>query len=253
MTTFRQALVFMCFSVCCFSISLSQSALADEFVIGVEDIEYYPIYAKRDGDYAGFARELFDAFGAESGHRFQYKPLPIKRLFSDFLGNKLDFKFPDNPNWQSDMKAGKTVIYSDAVLDYVDGVLVPPSRLGKGKAELKNLGVVRGFTAWDYLGDIDKGDIRVNEGNSLTSLVKMTESQRIDGVYFNVIVARYFLEHTEFKKNALVFDQSLPHTRGQYHLSTLSHPKIVEQFNQFLKDKVALVETMKAKYDVKMF
>ena len=248
MTCLRLAL----FSLC-FSLSMSQATLAEEFVIGVEDIEYYPIYAKRDGDYAGFARELFDAFGADSGHTFQYKALPIKRLFSDFLGNKLDFKFPDNPTWQSDMKTGKAVNYSDAVLEYVDGVLVPPSRLGKGKAELKNLGVVRGFTAWDYLGDINRGDIRVNEGNSLTSLVKMAESQRIDGVYFNVIVARYFLAHTEFKKNALVFDQSLPHTRGQYHLSTLNHPEIIAQFNHFLKNKIALVETMKAKYDVKMF
>ncbi|WP_445945097.1 hypothetical protein [Shewanella sp.] len=105
---------------------LNHSVFAREFVIGVEDIEYYPIYAKRDGDYAGFARELFDAFGAANGHSFQYKPLPIKRLFSDFLGNKLDFKFPDSPYWQTDMKADKNVIYSASVLEYIDGVLVPP-------------------------------------------------------------------------------------------------------------------------------
>ena len=248
MTAIRQILLSICILF-----ALIQSAVAEEFVIGVEDIEYYPIYAKRDGDYAGFARELFDAFGAASGHTFQYKTLPIKRLFSDFLANKLDFKFPDNPNWQTDMKSGKQVIYSDSVLEYIDGVLVPPSNLGKGKAALKNLGVVRGFTAWDYLGDIEKGDIRFTEGNALTGLVKMAETGRIDGVYFNVIVARYFLEHTEFNKNALVFDESLPHTRGHYHLSSLSHPGIIEQFNAFLKDKVSLVEAMKAKYDVKMF
>ena len=253
MLNIGHAIFTFCFSVCCLSLVLPKPALAEDFVIGVEDIEYYPIYARRDGDYAGFARELFDAFGSDSGHSFQYKILPIKRLFSEFLGNKLDFKFPDNPNWQSDMKAGKGVIYSDAVLEYIDGVLVPPSRLGKDKLALKNLGVVRGFTAWDYLDDINKGEIRVNEGNSLTNLVKMAESERIDGVYFNVIVARYFLEHTEFKKNALVFDESLPHTRGQYHLSTVSHPQIIEQFNTFLRDKVALIETLKAKYDVKIF
>ena len=129
----------------------------------------------------------------------------------------------------------------------------PPSNLGKGKATLKKLGVVRGFTAWDYLGDIKEGDIRATEGNSLTGLVKMAESQRIDGVYFNVIVARYFLEHTEFKKNVLIFDESLPHTRSHYYLSTLSHPEIIDQFNDFLKNNIPMIETMKTKYNVKIF
>ena len=236
-----------------FTISIHSSVFAEDFNIGVEAIEYYPLYAKRDGQYNGYARALLDEFAKKEGHTFTYKILPIKRLFNSFVEGDVDFKFPDSPYWKKGLKAGKNVVYSDSAVEYIDGVLVSPKALGKGKEQLKTLGVLRGFTAWDYLDDISSKAIKLKEGNSLKSLVQMVSANRIDGVYFNVIVAKYFMENTLFAKDSLIFDKSLPHTRGNYYLSTIKHPKVLASFNKFLKENGALVESLKAKYNVNLF
>ena len=223
---------------------------AKHYVVGVEELEYYPIYAQREGEYAGFARELLDGFATSNGHTFEYRHMPIKRLFNDFIAGKFDFKFPDSSQWQTAMKKGKAITYSDPVLEYIDGVMVATSELGKGKSHLKTLGVPRGFTPWEYLEDAKNKQISITEGNSLKNLVKMAQTKRIDGVYFNIIVAKYFLEHTEFASNIIVFDKTLPHTRSTYHLSSIKHPNIIQEFNHYLKANVAKVEALKAKYNV---
>ena len=73
--------------------------IADEILMGVEDIEYFPFYAKREGKYVGFAREVFDKFGKQYGHTITYKALPVKRLYGEFINGRVDLKFPDNPYW----------------------------------------------------------------------------------------------------------------------------------------------------------
>jgi polar amino acid transport system substrate-binding protein len=228
------------------------SPQAKEYIVGVEDIDYYPIYAERGGDYSGYAREVLDAFAAEAGIVFTYKALPIKRLFDSFLSQKIDFKFPDSSYWKQDLKKGKKVVYSEPVLEYIDGVMVLPENLKKGKDSLNRLGVVRGFTPWDYLSDVEAGTVKVKENTSLDGLMKLVKNKRIDGVYFNVIVARYFLANTAFEKNLVLFDDSLPHTRSSYYLSTIKHPELIDKFNQFLKSKAGLIEQLKAKYNVKL-
>ncbi len=233
-------------------ILFSHASIADEFVVGVENIEYYPIYAKRDSAYTGYARAILDAFAEKSGHSFTYKMLPIKRLFVDFVKGDLDLKFPDSPYWKKDLKQGKNIIYSESVLEYIDGVLVVPEALGKGKGELKTLGILRGFTPWEYLDDIKAKRMKLKEVNSLKSLVNMSNAGRINGVYSNVIVAKYFLEHTILDKRAVVFDGDLPHTRGNYYMSSIKHPKLIASFNKFMAENESLVESLKVKYEVKL-
>lgn len=233
-------------------LTLFGHAQAKELVIGVEGIEYFPIYAKKDGEYKGFAREFFDAFATYSGHTITYKPMPIKRLYHEFLNGRVDLKFPDSAYWKSDEKKGKNVLYSANILDYIDGVMVLPSNISKGKERLKKLGTVRGFTPWDYIGEVKSGVIKVHESTDLMGLVKLVKAGRIDGVYFNVSVARYFLKHTLFEEGTIQFDESLPHSRGAYQASTINHPDILEELNTFLSEKAVMIETMKKKYEVKL-
>lgn len=244
--------IIIVFLVVCQSILLTTSSCADEFVVGVENIEYYPIYSQKEGEYIGYARALMDAFAKKEGHTFTYKALPIKRLFHNFINGKLDFKFPDNANWKRDIKKGKGVIYSDSALEYIDGVFVLPRAMGKGKTNLKKVGVVRGFTAWQNVDDVVDRKVNVREVISIESLIKMVKLGRIDGAYVNVAVAESVLENMTENKNRLVFDRNLPHTQGYYHLSTIKHPKIIKSFNQFLKNNKSLVESLKVKYGVKL-
>lgn len=228
--------------LCLFSSVLN----AKNIIVGVEDIEYYPLWAQRSGKYAGFARELFDDFAAKHGHTIEYKPLPIKRLYSELLHGRVDLKFPDSPYWANDVKQGYSVVYSDPTLDYIDGVMA----LANSTNAIATLGTVRGFTPWDYLDQIEQGQIKVVENSDLDGLFKLIQAGRVDGGYFNVLVARYYLKHTLFQDNTFVFNQNLAHSKGQYHVSTIHQQDVVNQFNRYLQENADAIAALKKKYEI---
>lgn len=221
------------------------------YVVGVEDLNYYPQYNSEGKQFTGFARDILDLFAQQKGYTLLYKPLPVARLYDSFLAGELDFKYPDDPNWQQGARKGKTIAYSDPVVSYIDGVLVTPDRKGKGKAALKVLGTVRGFTPWDYMADINKGTIRVQEVNDFSSSLQQGMAKRVDGVYMNVDVGNYQLASVLKKPGGLVFDEGLPHTKSAYKLSSLKHAQVIAEFNEFMKKNKAQVEALKKKYQLK--
>ncbi|GAB3034652.1 type 2 periplasmic-binding domain-containing protein [Bowmanella dokdonensis] len=225
------------------------AATAEEFSVGVEDLNYYPHYTIEGGEYKGFARAVLDAFAEKHGHVFIYQARPVTRLFHDYLNKEqFDFKYPDNKNWQADMKAGKNLFYSEPVVAFIDGVMVLPQNKGTGESQLKVLGTIRGFSPWTYMDQIKAGKIRMQETSEFVQLLKMAVNGRVDGSYLNIDVARYQLEAELNQASALVFDDSLPYAKDNYHLSTIKHPQIIEQFNAFLTDEHELIEKMKAEY-----
>ena len=123
-------------------------AKTDVYRMGVERINYWPQWAFDDNEYMGFARDFFDLFSHQTKVGFSFKVLPIKRLYHEFLPDNayLDFKFPDNPKWKVELKAGKTIHYSQPILSYTDGVVVLPKNKGRGLKRLKVLGTAMGFT-----------------------------------------------------------------------------------------------------------
>jgi len=237
--------------VAALSIAPINHSHADNFIIGVENIDYFPIYQYSEGQYNGAASEILNKFAKSHNHTLNYKAFPITRLNKNYLDGKVDFRFPDNGYWAQDQKSGYDIKYSNSVIDFIDGVMVTPENKGKGIEKLKRLGLVRGFTAWDYLGHIDKGSVKVKETNNLESLIKLTSTKRYDGAYFNVDVATYYLNNTLKAPDSLVFDPDLPHTKSNYSLSSFKHPKVIEQFNQFLIDHADWVQSVKDKYQVK--
>lgn len=220
----------------------------EEFTVAVEAISYSPHYTTINGTYQGFARELLDRFATSYGHHFTYTPLPILRLYKQYLDDgKFDFKYPDNGYWQQGQKTGKEIIYSQPVVPYSDGVMVLPSRRGQSLKHLKHLGTIRGFTPWKYLDLAAAGTINIVENNSLEPLLKMTLAHRVDGAYVNRDVALYQLKK-DGKEGALVFDATLPHTSDFYYLSTMKHPAIIKQFNTFLLTNKDFINQLKRKH-----
>jgi polar amino acid transport system substrate-binding protein len=148
--------------------------MAKQFVIGVEANDYLPYWRGEGSQYEGYARDFFDLFAQHSGHTFQFKALPVKRLTNEFLEGNVDVKFPDNAYWAEDLKVGKQVQYSEPVAPFIDGVLVKPERLGKGRDALTSLSTLIGFTPWDYLDAINSGSIKLHNSTQLLSALKTT-------------------------------------------------------------------------------
>lgn len=229
--------------------TLSGPSIAATYTVGVEDIEYFPQYTVQNGEFKGFGRAVLDAFAQAKGHVFTYQPRPVARLFSEFVAGGPDLKYPDNAYWSADLKKGQTVVYSAPVVEYIDGVNVPPAAKGKGVDGIKTLGIVRGFTAWEWLDRIKAGALEVHENNSFTALLQQAAAGRVDGAYGNVAVVNHQLAEMK-KPDALVFDPGLPHTRSHYHLSSIKHPELIEEFNAWLAANGDLVAKLKSDYAV---
>ena len=229
---------------------LISGAFCAEYTVGVEAIDYTPFYSSQGGDYVGFGRDLLDLFAEKQGCRFVYKPLPVKRLFSSFLNKSIDFKFPDHPNWQMGMKKGKDVVYSQPILQTREGLMVLPENKGKGIDHIKIIGTVMGFSPWEYMKMADSGQITLVENANFSNLLQQVIGKRIDGAYINVTVATYHLKHELNKSGALVFDETLPYGKNEYHLSTIELGNMIEAFNQFLKDSAPLIQALKVKYGI---
>jgi len=65
-------------------------------------------------------------------------------------------------------------------------------------------------------------------------------------------VARYYIKNELKKAGSLTFNASMPHARDHFFLSSVKHPKVVQEFNAFLKNNVGLVGKLKDKYQVRL-
>jgi ABC-type amino acid transport substrate-binding protein len=230
---------------------VSSAAMAQTYVVGVENLAFAPHYSTdAQGNYQGFAREVLDLFASSSGITLEYRPMPVDALLPALLSGQVDLKYPDNPNWAPEQKAGKTLRYSQPVTEYVDGVLVAPERLGQGVGALKRLALVDGWTPRGYEQLVQAGQIVLAPSADLKQMIHAALKKQADGAYFNVVVATFYLDNIRAKPGALVFDPSLPHTRSAFHLSTLKHAELIERFDRFLLEHSKEVAAIKARYGV---
>lgn len=231
-------------------ITITNFGQAEEYVVGVEKLNFLPYYSGINGSYYGYARDVLDAFGRAYGHQFKYRPLPVERLFLAFINQQVDLKFPDSPNWQSDLKQGHAIIYSDSLAPFTDGIMVTPHNQEVALEAFKKLGTIRGFTPWPFTQRIDTGEINVYENNSIPGLLMQTALGRVDGSYINVSVAQYHLKYVLKKPEALVFNPNLAHDRGYYFLSTIKYPELVEQLDHWLKENAELVLRLQQEWNI---
>ena len=65
------------------------------------------------------------------------------------------------------------------------------------------------------------------------------------------MVVRHKLEQMG-QPDALVFAESLPHTKSAYHLSSLKHPEVIEAFNAWMEQNADTVQSLKEEYGVEV-
>ncbi len=232
----------------------TSSVYAKDLIVGVENTQYLPYFSsegRKKNEYRGLAREILEEYGRFNKHKIVFVPLPVKRLYKSFLTGKVDFKFPDSPYWQIDSKKGADIKYSEGIMGFTDGIMLLPEKKGTGLAGLKILGTVRGFTAFDYLEFINTGIVQLEETNTLEGLIQKVLTGRIDGAYVNIAVARYYLQEELGRRNDLVFDPILPYTVDYYRLSSIKHPNIINEFNQFLTRRRLVINAIKHRHGVR--
>lgn len=223
-------------------------AAEPDLIVGVEELEYYPFFAIRDGDYVGAAREILDAFGRSAGYRIVYRPLPIKRLVAELLTGGIDARFPDSPAWAAEAKSGRAVVYSKPVLPYVDGVMVRPSQLGLAVDEVRVLATISGFSPEPWQSRLDAGKARMANSPRLESVLREVVVGHADGAYVNVSAADHLLASGLAMPGSLQFNPALPHIRSAYVLSSVTRPEMIARFNDWLDANGPLLQTIRDRF-----
>lgn len=219
-----------------------------QLTVGVESIDYPPYGSFRNGDYEGFARDLLDSFAIEYGYTMAYVPLPVKRLYQEYLeGHSLDLKFPDSPDWHPSRREGLQIAYSVPICSFTDGILVKPENMGKGMKAIKTLGILAGFKPWLLDPPIDSRTVRISENLTISGLLSKGIRGRVDGVYACVQAARHLLTAMGIR-DKLVYDPSLPHVNGVYRLSSIRRPRVMRQFDEFMNTRSQLVNSLRRKH-----
>ena len=230
---------------------LSSPAFSGNYKIGVENTDYMPLYRGDTATYSGYARELLDAFGKKYGHTFSYYPYPMVTLFDEFAIKKsLDFKFPDNPYWVADGKKGIKIIYSKGLVSVTEGLMVLPSEKGKSLSNITKIATLRGFTPWPYMDQITSKKIEVVEVNYSGAAINIAAAGRVDGVYMGRMSGTYVIDEVLRRPGVLVFDDSLPTSKSDFSVSTIAHPDVIKQLDEFLVKDKDLVAQLKAKYKI---
>lgn len=224
-------------------------AAAQLYRVGVEDVDYYPIFAvSADHQYRGYARDLLDLFAAHADIQLRYVPLPVRRLYHEYWAGRLDLVFPDSPRWYEAGKPHGVITYSQPLLTFQDVVLVLPARVGQPRERFRKLGFVRGFTPWKFHAEIAAGAVEILRAPSPEGLIRMTLAGYIDGANMARQVARYHLGQLE-RPHALVAEPSLLQSSdSHYYLSSIRHPELIQRFDAFLRSERQAVAALKAKY-----
>ncbi len=227
----------------------SRASPSTEYRIGVEQVDYYPIYSAvpPGNEYRGYARDLLDLFAARENLRFTYVALPVRRLSHAYWSGRVDLAFPDSPRWEVAHKpAGIT--YSQPVLQFQDAMLVLPERKGQKRASFRRLGFVRGFTPWKFQGDIAAGRVVIKESPNPEGLIHMAMAGYIDAANMAQQVANFHLKRLGREGGLVIEPSLLPLSDSYYHLSSIRHPELIQRFDAFLQREQGAIQALKAKY-----
>jgi ABC-type amino acid transport substrate-binding protein len=233
-----------------FFLCISLNTAAVQLTVGTENIDYFPHYRFDGGDDQGYIWAVLQAFAKQSGHTMVYVAYPIKRLHQELLDNNIDFLYPDNPKWISADRQQQSKYFSKPIITAFGSTVVLPERVNQGLKNFKSLAVPHGFTSIMYASLIAQRKVSLLEVPDAISALQMVLKGRVDGADVELNVAQHLLEQLA-QPYALVFDPSLPFDPVTFHLSTIEHPDIIKQLDDFIDNNQVLISKLKAQYQLK--
>ncbi len=215
------------------------------YKVGVEDVDYPPIFSLKNGRFTGYTRDLLDMFARHEAIEFRYVPYPIRRLIKEYEKGTVDCIFPDNPKWVSADRKRFKVHHSRPALTFQDAIMVRPDRLGQ---PLRTLGIIIGFQPWKHMEEIKAGRLRVSDAPGAVSLIQMIMSGRVDGGNLALEVARYHLKEMGKPEGLVPDPKHMPLVESHYHFSSFRYPDLITAFDQFLQTEQKAVKALQEKY-----
>lgn len=227
------------------------NSIAQEFIIGVEDVSYYPLYdfSANDATKPSFTKDLLTTFFEQHNYSYRFIALPVKRFNQWYVENGIDFKFPDNVRWRDDKKNKLNITFSFPVVKLMAGSYVLAKNAKYQRNEIKKLGTILGFAPTLWFDKIKNKELELIEENTPFSIVKHIIYGNVDATNIDTNVIQHNLKLLE-KPNAIVLNKNIKHEVYSYHFSSIKHPQIIKQFNEFLQSNSSLLRKLKKKHGI---
>ena len=225
-------------------------SLAKEYIIGVEAINYYPLFnfSASDVSKPSFSKELLSRFFESRNYQYRFLPLPIKRFDKWFEEDAIDFKFPDNMIWRDGTSLDIT--YSRPAIKLMAGAYVLEKNTHIARHEVRKLGTILGFVPTLWMDEVRTGKVELMEEYSPLSVVKHLLHANVEATNIDENVIRFNLEQLGSKEK-VVLNKGIKHEVFAYHLSSIRYPEIIKEFDQYLAEHKTEIEALKNKYQIK--
>ena len=239
-------------SVSCFTqVALSTEAQPvpeqrQRFIIGAENIDYFPHHNFNNSTDKGYAWSLLEAFAASKNYQFIYHALPIKRLRRELDKGTIDFVYPDNPKW-FDAETPDKKSYSRPLSIAVGGTMVRRDWRDNALAEFETLAVPLGFTPVKWLSLISAGDVNLIQVPDSSAALQVVLLGRATGADIEYNVAQHLMIMMN-RPGELVLNTQLPLDEVGFAVSTHRHPQVIAELDQFIADNTALITRLKQRY-----
>ena len=234
------------------SFAITPLAYAQEFIIGVEEVSYYPLYdfSASDASRSSFSKDLLSTFFEQHNYPYRFLALPIKRFNKWYVEKGIDFKFPDNVRWRDDKRNKLNITFSKPVIKLMAGSYVLKSNANYKRDDIKKLATIFGFSPTLWLDRIVSKEVELIEQNTPFGIVRHILRGNIDATNIDHNVIRHNLNLVG-EPEAIVLNTNIRHEIYSYHLSSIEHPKIIKQFDDFLQKNPTLLQQLKQKYDIR--
>lgn len=224
---------------------------AKEFIIGVEEVSYYPLFdfSATNTDKPSYSKDLLSAFFDQHSYSYRFIALPIKRFNKWYVENGIDFKFPDNVRWRDDKQNKLQITFSQSVVKLMAGTFVLKDNAQYNKEDIKKMVTIFGFAATLWLDEIKNKKLKLIEESNPYSIVKHILYSNVDATNIDSNVIRHNLRLLK-KPKAIVLNTNIHHEVYSYHLSSIRHPEIIKQFDEFVQNNPQLLQQLKKKYNI---
>lgn len=222
---------------------------ADTYIIGAQNIEYYPHYDFAAENDKGLGWAILQAFAEHSGHTFVYLSMPVRRLQMEMLKGNVDFVYPDSPRWYNQITKADEKVFSSSITETLSVTLSKPRLLGKSIDSVQHLAVPFGFTPVKWQQRIDDNKTEITTVEDVYTGLSLLNTGRIDAMDIEYFVSKSVIDrHPSLGK--YVVDITLPHNIVNFHLSTVKHEALIGELNAFLSENASLVNKIKKQYGV---
>ncbi len=221
--------------------------------VGVEDVDYYPMFTKKGGRYkTSFLIDVMELFAQKRGVKFEYIHLPITRFEEWYQQDSIDFRLPDNPIWNVNTE---NLVFSGDIIELRADTVVLKKNQHKPLSTLKVIGSLYGFMPGPHWKNrINSGKTKFVFESSMPVLVGLLKRGMVDGLDVNLTVVRHHAKELGYNKDDFVASTEAPSIQYTYTLSTITHPEIIKDFDAFLvasQNEISLLKQRKDIFDSK--